>query len=309
MPMEIGRIQGRMMKVDQYLQIRLLHRDGLSIRQIAKRLGHSRDTVKKALIEPVPRPYTRTKPADCPKLGKFIPLIEQILADDELAPRKQRHTAKRIFDRLVEEHQYVGKYDQVRRYVAAHRQRHRQTHLLLDHPPGSRLECDFGLIWVDLPQGRQKVPVLLTVWSYSQLPFAIALPDETTGSILHGLVCALEFFDCCPAELWWDNPKTVAKAILRGRDRQLNSYYAALASHYRFAPLFCLPAKGQEKSDVERTVYALQRRFATPVPQVKDIDELNRHLLNCCMKERSRTVRGRGQTIGQMFQEERGHAL
>src|SRR5690606_27125509 len=138
----IGRIQERMVKVDQYLQIRLLHRDGLSIRQIAKRLHHSRDTVKKALIEPKPRPYTRTKPADCPKLGRFIPLIEQILAEDELAPRKQRHTAVRIFQRLREEHQYAGGYDQVRRYVAAHRQRHRETHLLLDHPPGSRLECD-----------------------------------------------------------------------------------------------------------------------------------------------------------------------
>ena len=66
--------------------------------------------------------------------------------------------------------------------------------------------------------------MLLAVWSYSQYPFTIALPDETTGSILHGLVCALEFFDCVPAELWWDNPTTVAKAILRGRDRQLKRY-------------------------------------------------------------------------------------
>ncbi|MGE5608247.1 MAG: IS21 family transposase [Bacillota bacterium] len=284
--------------MDEYLQIRLLHRDGLSIRQIAKRLGHSRDTVKKALIQATPRPYTRTQPVVYPKLGRFIPLIEQILKDDESAPRKQRHTAQRIFQRLRDEHGYSGQYDQVRRYVAAHRKRQRETHLLLDHPPGSRLECDFGHIQVDFPEGRRLVPVLLAVWSYSQYPFAIALPDETTGSILHGLVCALEFFDCVPAELWWDNPTTVAKAILRGRDRQLNPYYAALASHYRFAPLFCMPARGQEKSDVERTVYALERRFATPVPQVKDVDALNRHLLECCLKERERTVRGRSQTIG-----------
>jgi transposase len=298
-----------MVKVDEYLQIRLLHRDGLSIRQIAKRLGHSRDTVKKALIEATPRPYTRTQPVVHPKLGPFIGHIEQILKDDQSAPRKQRHTAQRIFQRLRDEHQYPGQYDQVRRYVAAHRKRQRETHLLLDHPPGSRLECDFGHIQVDFPEGRRAVPVLLAVWSYSQYPFAIALPDETTGSILHGLVCALEFFNCVPAELWWDNPTTVAKAILRGRDRQLNSYYAALASHYRFAPLFCMPARGQEKSDVERTVYALERRFATPVPQVKDVDELNRHLLACCQKERQRTVRGRSQSIGEMFQEERAQAL
>lgn len=112
------------------------------------------------------------------------------------------------------------------------------------------------------------------------------------------MVCALEFFGCVLAEFWWDNPTTVAKAILRGRDRQLNPYYASLASHYRFAPMFCLPARGQEKSDVERTVFALERRFATPVPAASDLDALNRYLLHCCQKERQRTVSGRSKTIG-----------
>jgi transposase len=298
-----------MVKVDQYLQIRLLHRDGLSIRQIARRLGHGRDTVKKALIQSAPRPYTRSKPRPCPKLGRFIPIIDQVLLDDQSAPRKQRHTARRIFQRLRDEHGYAGKYDQVRRYVAAQRRKDRETHLLLEHPPGCRLECDFGHIHVDFPDGRRLVPVLLAAWSYSHYPFAIALPDETTGSILHALVCAFEFFGCVPAELWWDNPKAVAAAILRGRDRQLNAYYAALASHYRFAPLFCMPERGQEKGDVERTVYALQRRFATPVPRVRDLDELNRHLLGCCLKERERVVRGRSDTIGRMFEEERRRAV
>lgn len=295
--------------MDQYLQIRLLHRDGQSIRQIAKRLGHSRDTVKKALIEPTPRGYTRTSPASCPKLGPFIGQIDQILVEDVAAPRKQRHTAARIFARLCDEHGYAGGYDQVRRYVSGRRKKERETHLLLDHPPGGRLECDFGQIHVDFPEGRRLVPVLLAVWSYSHYPFAIALPDQTTGSILHGLLCAFEFFGCVPAELWWDNPTTVATAILRGRDRQLNVHYASLASHYRFAPMFCMPARGQEKGDVERTVFALERRFATPVPSVRDVDELNRHLLSCCLKERQRTVRGRSQTIGQMFEQERRHAI
>ena len=294
--------------MDHYLQIRLLHRDGLSLRRIAKKLGHSRDTVKKALVQATPLPYTRTSPATCPKLGEFIGLIEQILTEDQSAPRKQRHTAARIFARLRDEHGYRGGYDQVRRFVGSRRKKERETHLLLDHPPGGRLECDFGHIHVDFPDGRRPVPVLLAVWSYSHYAFAIALPDETTGSILHGTVCALEFFGCVPAELWWDNPKTVAPAILRGRDRQLNVHYASLASHYRFAPMFCMPARGQEKSDVERTVFALERRFATPVPAVADVDALNRHLLRCCLKERDRTVRGRSRTIVDMFGEERQHA-
>ncbi len=305
MPISIGPTKAGMLNVDDYLQIRLLHRDGLSIREIAKRLGHGRDTVKKALVEATPRGYTRTRPATCPKLGPFTATIDQILRDDESAPRKQRHTTSRIFERLRDEHGYAGGYDQVRRYVQRHRRRERETHLLLDHPPGGRVECDFGHIQVDFPEGRRPVPVLIAVWSYSHYPFAIALPDERTGSILHGLVCAMEFFGCVPAELWWDNPATVATAILRGRDRQLNSYYASLASHYRFAPMFCIPARGQEKGDAERTVFALQRRFATPVPCVPDLDALNRHLLGCCLKERQRIVSGRGETIGQMFEAER----
>jgi transposase len=202
-----------------------------------------------------------------------------------------------LFERLRDEHGYAGGYDQVRRYVAGHRKRERETHLMLDHPPGGCVECDFGHVHVDYPHGRALVPVLIVVWSFSHYPFAIALPDETCGSILHGMVCALEFFGCVPLQAWWDNPATVARAILRGRDRQLNPHYAALASHYRFAPMFCMPARGQEKGDVERTVFALQRRFATPVPSVADIDALNRHLLACCLKERDRTVNGRAQTI------------
>lgn len=298
-----------MLKVDDYLQIRLLHRDGLSIRQIARQLGHGRETIRKTLAEPVPRGYTRTRPVNCPKLGPFLAVIEQILEDDQSAPRKQRHTAMRIYQRLVDEHKYGGGYDQVRRAVKRLHHRERETHLLLDHPPGARAECDFGHIHVDFPEGRRLVAVLIVIWSYSHYPFAIALPDETCGSILHGLVCAFEFFGCVPAELWWDNPKTVAHAILRGRDRQLNPNYAALASHYRFAPMFCLPARGQEKSDVERTVFALQRRFATPVPVAVDLDGLNRHLLACCLKERDRTVSDRRETIGQMYETERRQAL
>lgn len=293
-----------MLRVDDYLQIRLLHRDGHSERQIAQELGHSRKTVRKALEDGLPRGYTRTAPPASPKLGRFFPFIDQILQEDLAEPLKQRHTALRIFERLREEQGYRGGYDQVRRYVQKHRRREQETFVPLAVAAGERLECDFGHIQVDFPEGRREVAVLLAVWSYSHYPFAIALPNERWESILHGMICAFEFFGAVPRELWWDNPKTVAQLVLRGRERQANPHYLELASHYCFAPKFCMPARGQEKSDVERTVFALERRFATPVPRVGDMDELNRHLLHCCLKERQRTVRGREMTIGQMFQQE-----
>ncbi len=131
----------------------------------------------------------------------------------------------------------------------------------------------------------------MTTWAYSNAPFVVAFPFERTEAILEGLVAAFEFFQVVPKELWWDNPKTVATLILPGRDRQLHPRYAALAHHYLFDPRFCMPARGQEKPDAEGTVKAVQRRFATPVPRVANLDELNTSLLKWCQAERARVVR------------------
>jgi transposase len=262
-----------MRTVDDFAAIRQAHRDGLSIRQIAKRLGVGRDTVRKALQHPQPPPYTSSQPRPAPAFGPFRGAAEAILAADEQAPRKQRHTARQLFRRLRDEHGYAGSYDQVRRYVQARRRDRRETFIPLDHPPGHRAEADFGHIHVDFPDGRRPVPVLLVTWSYSNCPFALAVPTERTEAILHGLVEAFAFFGCVPRELWWDNPTTVAVHVWRGRQRTLHPRYAALASHYTFAAKFCLPARGNEKPRVEHRVYDLQRRWATPVPRVADLDE------------------------------------
>ena len=189
------------------------------------------------------------------------------------------------------------------------RREERETFVPLEHGPGQRLECDFGHIHVDYPQGRRLVSVLVACWSFSQALFLMKLPNERTESVLHGLVCGLGFFGLVPKELWWDNPKTVAWAIHRGRDRSLNAHFAALASHYRCDPLFCMPAKGQEKPDAERSVYALQRRFGTPVPAVVDDVQLNAYLLEFCLAEMDRTVAGQQNTIGQNFALERPQGL
>jgi len=193
--------------------------------------------------------------------------------------------------------------------VQRHRRREAETFVPLTYEPGGRLECDFGHIHVDYPDARKMVSVLVAAWSDSQALFLIKLPNEKTESVLTGIVAALEFFGYAPKELWWDNPKTVAWAILRGRDRSLNPYFAALASHYRMEPLFCMPKKGQEKSDAERSVYALQRRFGTPVPVVQDDAQLNSYLRRFCEAELHRTVAGRTQTIGEEFAVEKQRAL
>jgi transposase len=295
-----------MRTVDDYAKYRTAHRDGMTIRQIARTFHVSRRKVREALASPEPRPYTRTQPTPAPVLGPFTAILDQILRDDRDAPPKQRHTAAQLFRRLQDEHGYPGSYPTVRRYVAAHRHASRPTFIPLAHPPGHRLEADFGHIHVDFPDGRRQVPFLVTVWAYSNAPFVLALPTERTEAILHGMVRALEFFGAVPREVWWDNPKTIATLILRGRQRRLHPRYAALASHYTFEAKFCLPAQAHEKPDVESGVRAVQRRFATPVPRVADITELNEYMRIRCLDERRRTVRSASGAfvIGDRFAEE-----
>jgi transposase len=300
--------EARMLTVDDYAKIRRAHRDGMSIRAIAQKYHHSRRKIREVLQHAEPQPYRRSQLAAAPKLGPFHPLIDEILRSDESAPPKQRHTAAQIFRCLVPEG-YTGGYDQVRRYVAKHRRREQETFLPLDHAPGQRAEADFGHIYVDFPEGRRLVAVLLVTWAHSYRPFAIALPTERVEAILHGLVEAFTFFGCVPRELWWDNPTTVATAILAGRQRKLQARYLALTSHYNFEPLFCMPARGNEKPHVENRVKNLQRRWATPVPQVKDLSELNAYLRACCQQDLTRTASKQSETIGERFEQDRRAAV
>ena len=167
-----------MLTVEDYANIRIAKPDGMSIRAICRTHHHSHHTVAKALANPQPRPYTRTKPTFAPVLGPFMPIIDQILLADRTEPAKQRHRASKIYRRLRDEYGSKGGYDQVRRYVKKRRKRQRETFIPLAHDPGQRLEADFGHIYVDFPWGRERVPVLLTTWSHSSFRFGMALPSE-----------------------------------------------------------------------------------------------------------------------------------
>ncbi len=297
-----------MLTVEDYLKIRTDKRDGMSIRAICSVYHHSHHTITKVLNNPQPQPYTRTMPTAAPVLGPFMHIIDQILLDDQSEPVKQRHKASKLYRRLRDEHNYKGSYDQVRRYVQKHRKQQRETYIPLAHEPGRRLEADFGHIYVDFPDCRKQVPVLLTAWSYSDFPYAVSCPTERLECILTGIVQAFEFFGCVPKELWWDNPKTVVTQIFKGRNRQINPRYAALASHYMFEPLFCMPAKPNEKSHVENSVYNLQRDWATPVPKVKDYDELNSYLRQCCLDKLEHRVTGKTETVAERFEQDKAAA-
>jgi len=135
-----------MLTVDDYGKIRIAHRDGLSVRAIARTFHHSRRKVREALINPEPRGYTRRQEPPAPKLGLFKGFIDQILLEDEAAPRKQRHTAVKIFRRLRAELGYQGGYDQVRRYLRQKRRRE-QFHWIMPLVNGWRRTSD-TFMWI-----------------------------------------------------------------------------------------------------------------------------------------------------------------
>jgi transposase len=298
-----------MVKVDEYARIRRAHAvDGLSIRDLARRFHHSRRKIAEILSMPEPKPYVRLNPPPS-MLDPFKPIIDALLEADEQAPRKQRHTAAKLYRRLRAEHGYGGSYERVRVYVRNRGRQRRETFIPLDHDPGQRVEVDFGHIYVDLPTGRQLIPVLVMTWAYSNCTFAMALPTERTEAILHGMCEGFLFFGCVSQEVWWDNPTTVVPHLFKGRQRQLHERYQALASHCNFEPLFCLARRPQEKPRVEGRVQFLQQDWATPVPQMPDLAALNVHLRDCCLRDRERTQAGRRETIGQRFEQERSQAL
>jgi hypothetical protein len=133
----------------------------------------------------------------------------------------------------------------------------------------------------------------------------VALPTGRTEAVLHGMAEAFAFFGCVPVEVWWDNPATVATHIGRGRERVMHPRYVALAGHYTSAPKFCLPATPREKPRMENRVKDRERMWATPVPRVNDLGELNAHLRRCRLAARERTCGSNADTVGTRFARDR----
>ena len=297
-----------MVHVDEYARVRRAHRDGMTIRELARTFHHSRRKIKEIIAAAEPKRYVRLN-SPAMVVDPFKPIIDAILVADAAAPRKQRHTAKKIFRRLRDEHGFPGSYERVRVYVRDRAKSERETFIPLDHDPGQRVEFDFGHVYVDFPEGRRPVAVLLATWSYSNCPYVIALPTERLEAILHGMIEAFAFFGCVPREAWWDNATPLVPQLFVGRQRVLNARYQALASHYLFEPLFCLVRRPQEKPRVEGRVQFLQREWCTPVPRYKDLGEFNAHLRACCLADRERTQAGQTETIGQRFVRDSDKAL
>ena len=185
-----------MFAVESYAAVRhFVFVEGNSQREAAKIFGLSRETISKMCRFSLPPGYTRTKPVAKPKLGPLLPVIDAILAADRIAPVKQRHSAKRIFERLRDEHDFGGGYTVVKDYVRLCRARGRETFVPLAHPPG-HAQVDFGEAVGVIDGVRRKMHFFCMDLPQSDACFVKAYPAETTEAFLDGHVSAFAFFGC-----------------------------------------------------------------------------------------------------------------
>jgi transposase len=275
--------------------------EGRSQRAVAREFGLSRDTVRKMLEFAVPPGYQRQQPIKRPKLGPWIGVIDAILADDKQRPTKQRHTAKRIFDRLREEHQFTGGYTIVKDYVRGEEVRTREMFVPLTHAPGEA-QADFGEALVVIAGVEQKAHYLAMDLPHSDDCFVVAFPAETTEAFLEGHVQAFAYFGGVPKRILYDNTKIAVARILGGEERQRTRAFSELQSYYLFADKFGRPARGNDKGKVEGIVGYLRRNFMVPIPRANSWAELNAQLAERCRKRRERRLRGHQETIGERFE-------
>ncbi|HEY5211920.1 MAG TPA: IS21 family transposase [Acidobacteriaceae bacterium] len=298
-----------MFKVELYGRVRrAVLVDGVSQRSVAREFGISRKSVRKMVSFSVPPGYRREQPIRRPKLGPWIGVIDAILDEDKQRPTKQRHTAKRIFDRLREEHQFSGGYTIVKDYVRGEQLRTREMFVPLTHAPGEA-QADFGEALVVIGGVEQKAHYLAMDLPHSDDCLVIAFPAETTEAFLEGHVRAFAYFGGVPTRILYDNTKIAVAKILGGTERQRTRAFSELASHYLFDAKFGRPAKGNDKGKVEGLVGYARRNFMVPVPHFATWDAFNAHLEARCRERRERKLRGHTETIGERFERDRAAFL
>src|SRR5580692_10248843 len=257
-----------MFQVEIYGRVRRAVRvEGRSQRAGAKEFGLSRETVRKMLQYAVPPGYQRQQPIKRPKLGPWLGVIDAIREDDKQRPVKQRHTAKRIFERLKEEHGFTGGYTIVKDYVRTATLRGQEMFVPLMHPAGEA-QVDFGEALVVIAGVEQKAHYLAMDLPHSDDCFVAAFPAETTEAFLEGHVRAFAYFGGVPTRILYDNTK-----IVGGEERQRTRAFSELQSYYLFADKFGRPARGNDKGKVEGLVGYARRNFMVPIPHFNGWEE------------------------------------
>jgi len=282
-------------------------REGLSIRELSGRHRVHRRTVRQALVSAVPPPRVTYPVRQFPAIGPWRELIDRWLVADQEVPRKQRHTARRVWQRLVAEHQATVSEVTVSRYVRRRRVElgivDREVFVPQVHEPGAEAEVDFGELYVNLDGQAVKCWMFVMRLSSSGKAFHVAYGTQAQEAFLEGHVKAFKYFGGVPGRVRYDNLKPAVARVLKGRDRQESERFTALRSTYGFDSFFCIPGQhgAHEKGGVEGEIGRFRRRHLVPVPQVASLAELNERIAAADVVDDARVITGKTGTVGADF--------
>ncbi|MED1721163.1 IS21 family transposase [Brevibacillus parabrevis] len=242
-----------------------------------------------------------------PVMAPFIEIVDAWLTEDQAMPRKQRHTAKRIYDRLVQEHGYTGSDRTVRDYVSKRRKelklQEMGSYIKLEHP-GGEAQVDFGKVKAVVKGKEQELHLLVVSFPYSNAAFPIILPSENTECFLEGLKRVFERIGGVPRTLWFDNLSAAVVSIQSNGQRVVTDAFQRFMLHYRFESTFCNPGKGNEKGHVENKVGYSRRNWCVPMPFVSSLEELQQTLDQQAEQDLHRPHYEKGTWMNQLWAEE-----
>jgi transposase len=275
----------------------------LSLRQAAGVYRLNYRTVHKIVHQQEPPTFHQASPRKKPVLGPYLPILQRILEGDRHAPPKQRHTARRLYERLRDEHDYQGCPSIVRAAVASWKQTQAEVFVPLTHPPGEA-QCDFGRAEVVIAGTRHKAALFVLTLPYCNARFGCLFPRECSEAFHEGHVRAFAFFGGVPKAIRYDNSRLAVVERQGGHRRRLSVEFLRLQGHFAFASQFCSVRRGQEKGHVENGVGYVRRNFLVPVPEAADWEEVNRRLTVDCQRELSRPTPRDGRRTAELLTED-----
>jgi len=294
--------------MEQWERIRYrVLREGVSKRQILRETGIHWQTLEKMLTHSEPPGYRLKEARKQPKIGPYLDRIHQILREDRDSPKKQRHTAKRIFERLREEG-YTGGLTQAKEAVRRIRETVREVFMPLVHRPGEA-QVDFGFALVKEAGVLRRVPFFVMSLPYSGAFFVQVFERVCTEVFWEAHLRAFEFFRGVPHRITYDNESVFVSKILGAHERKVTDGFLQLKSHYLFDAHFCRVRRPNEKGVVERIVRYARQNFLVPVPQVRCLEGLNETLWEQCHGDLDRRPRGKKSSKVVLLDEESEHFL